>query len=491
MNIIIESIEPFIKDNVEQQTTSNLSIQNPSSKLSTLNCDLQNSPITSTINHFSPTITLSHNDSKALNYSNLMNVVQSQSFIPIKSFYNSMEQMYESKQQHQSPSSQHSHSHHQQDHQKLSQIIDFVPLVNSKHYDANLLDFNQTNNYNHNPFGNDTIPTGLNLPSSLQQTPVNYTTGISLTGRWMFSHNRSVIQCFICRQSIMNTGGNDDGIGSGNSEIENLVKHLTIAHMLPLPIVMNYVITYMTEKLTEYNPLDIRINKVNNDNNNSTIESITASHTTVTTNDTTVTTKNSQNAQKFVNTLNIDPSWNTVHSSENTLPFNIPNVLYKDCRLNQCEAENLENFSLKVPSPPPQSQPPPLTAIKQPTSSIGYDLHDHVNNNYWICPHCNIQFDNFQQFHLHFTQNHNSLLSDMNLFNFIEGNSFSNNNNNNSSTTNSLLSSQMLLSAIQPKSINTAIISRSMVTGNNNNSTEDISLMPVINESVMENYDTQ
>ncbi|VDO67216.1 unnamed protein product [Schistosoma curassoni] len=361
MNIIIETIEPFIKDNIDNQTTSNVSIQNPSSKLSILNNDLQNTSMTSsTTNHFSPTITLSHNDNKVLNYSNLMNIVQNQSFNPIKCFYNNIEQIYESKQQQQhqqSPSSQHSHSHYQQDDQKVSQIIDFTPFVDPKHYDTNLLDFNQINNYNHNPFGNDTILSGLHLTSSspsssssslssLQQTSVNCITGINSTSQWMFSHNHSLIQCFICRQPIINTSGNDDGIGSGNSVIENLVKHLTITHMLPLPIVMNYVIAYMTEKFTEYNPIDIRNNKVNN-NDNSIIESITTSHTTVNTNDTTVTTKNSLNTQKFVNKSNIDPSWNNVYSSENDLPFNIPNVLYKDCKLNQCEAENLENFSLK------------------------------------------------------------------------------------------------------------------------------------------------
>ncbi|CAH8508911.1 unnamed protein product [Schistosoma bovis] len=444
-NIIIETIEPFIKDNIDNQTTSNVSIQNPSSKLSILNNDLQNTSMTSsTINHFSPTITLSHNDNKVLNYSNLMNIVQNQSFNPIKCFYNNIEQIYESKQQQQhqqSPSSQHSHSHYQQDDQKVSQIIDFTPFVDPKHYDTNLLDFNQINNYNHNPFGNDTILSGLHLTSSsspsssslssLQQTPVNCITGINSTSQWMFSHNHSLIQCFICRQPIINTSGNDDGIGSGNSVIENLVKHLTITHMLPLPIVMNYVIAYMTEKFTEYNPIDIRNNKVNN-NDNSIIESITTSHTTVNTNDTTVTNKNSLNTQKFVNKLNIDPSWNNVYSSENDLPFNIPNVLYKDCKLNQCEAENLENFSLKVPlhikpPPPPQSQPLPLTSVIQPSSGTGYDLHEHVNKNCWICPQCNIQFNNFQQFHLHFTQNHNSLLSDPNLFNFTEGNLFNNN----------------------------------------------------------------
>ncbi|KAK4469798.1 hypothetical protein MN116_007313 [Schistosoma mekongi] len=518
-SIIIESIEKFVQDSTtdNQFTASNLSLQSSPCKSSISNkhgsqedsssmssqtslptftaittTNLNNSSskhINATDSQISDyTETISHYDNNyPLNYSNIMLMnAHNQSLNPIKSFYNSMQQMYEALQQQQQQSSDQQlfpHSttltiphvqqpplpqrHHLEHQQHTLQPMTVPPHLSSKHYETNLLNFSTTTTNNNNSL-NAPFPSSLNL--SLQQTPLKFTAEThpnrSLTSQ--NQHSPQIQYCYICRQPIMDAGNND---GGGNSEIENLVRHLTVTHMLPLPIVINYVTAYITEKSAEYNSnynsLDVRNDKVITDNNNP---------------NTTLTTIDTRHIQQFANKLHIDPLWNTTCGSENSSPLTMPSVILgKDSRLNQNDAvadNSLGSFTQKVPSYPEITQPPPLKQ-QQRQSSINDGNSSENSNHQWICPQCHLHFSNFQQFYLHFTQVHNSL-SDLNLYNF-----------------NSLLSPQMLLSAIQSKSSHLSTVNRPIVNGNNNNiqtdllnvmsNTENVALFPTINE-VLNDY---
>ncbi|TNN12367.1 hypothetical protein EWB00_003803 [Schistosoma japonicum] len=529
-NVIIESVEKFVQDSTtdnqftlpnlpfhsspyklsisnkhgSQEESSSISSRNslPTSIATTTTTNLSNSndkqmnATDSQISDFTPAI--SHYDNNyPLNYSNVMMMnAHNQSLNPIKSFYNSMQQMYEALQQQQQQSSnqqlfphsttltiphiqqpplpQHRHLEHQQ---HAPQLMTVPPHLSSKHYDANLLNFSTTTNNNslNTPF-----PSSLNL--SLQQTPMKLTseTHPNKSSTSQNQHSPPIQCCYICHQPIMNVGNSD---GGGNSEIENLVRHLTVTHMLPLPIVINYVTAYITEKSAEYNTnynqLAVRNDKVVTENNNP--------NTIVTTTDkihypTTISTIDNRHVQQFASKLNIDTLWNTTCGSENSSPFTMPSVILgKDSRPNQNDAaadNSLGSFNQKVSSYSETTQPPPLKQQQQP-SSINDSYFNENSNHYWICPQCNLQFSNFQQFYLHFTQVHNSL-SDLNLFNF-----------------NSLLSPQMLLSAIQSKSFHPSTVNRPVVNGSNNNrqtdllnvmsNTENVALLPTINE-VLNDY---
>ncbi|CAH8491553.1 unnamed protein product [Schistosoma turkestanicum] len=476
MNIIIESTEQFIKDTGDNQTTLNLSIQTPYNEHCTLNSIGQTTsssfintssststimtnstlPLTTTTTNTNTT-TNNNSSNDVFNYSNLINMIQSQSFNPMKSFYENIEQIYENLMKHQQLTSFSQYSQQHEPHEQQTPL----PV----NHDLNRL---------------------IHHPPSLGQTATSTTSGMSnqnnnTVTQINSTNDHQCVQCFICHQSIVNDSNET------NNDLENLVKHLTMQHMLPLPIVMNYVIGYMNERGDSYN--------------NTTSTNDTTTNTTTT--NSTLTVKPNQNIQ-FMPKLNIDPLWDTMDSNENNaLPFHLTNVLYKDSKINQLEVPmHLKSTYPDQISPSHQTQSSLTTTmatITQPSlSNNALDLHSTIHNQQWFCSQCNQKFPNIQQFHLHFTQIHHSSVSELNTLNFIGGNMM---NNNNTSTTNSLLPSSSLSvssTGIQSKPMNHNTLltnNRSMLTGNNhntNNSSIDSSIdsrMPIFNDYYYQYYD--
>ncbi|CAH8842033.1 unnamed protein product [Trichobilharzia szidati] len=498
-NIIIESIEQFVKESSlsDDEDTLNLSLQNSVNKSTSLTNNLNPQDcVNSTQNSSNPikspevVMQTSINDlhPKGLpkgdsNNTDMMNksryasihpntevnnisesLDSSQSFNASNNFYGSIRQMYEFMQNRQQLTDPYVNFHQQQQehcrHQRQSEqnlhqptslsTPSLQPQLQQQYQTSQTIPFNPSD-YDTNFLNILNSLTGFptyhqtSAYPSLQQTPLKLSemnSNKSESQCQQLIRSSESIQCQICCQLITADHENTTK-NSGHNSIENLIKHLTLVHMLPLPVVINYVTAYMTEKAGENNSNTIRNDKASGVKNttNTTTTVATANSSTPVANNGNSHNNNSRNINskihdnsihhRLADKMNNEQLWNPTYCEQNPLPF-LSAVSNKEDRYNQ-NSTGFEGISSKAMS---------TGTTHTQESSLPDDLK------LWTCPQCSLKFTNFQLFHIHFTQVHNT--SDLNLFNFAENLLHSSLQFGN----NPLLSPQMILSAMnQSKSV--------------------------------------
>ncbi|VDP98526.1 unnamed protein product [Trichobilharzia regenti] len=407
MNIIIESIEQFVKESSlsDDEDTLNLSLQNSVNKSTSLIHNLNpQGCVNSTQNSSNPikspemVMQTSVNDlhPKGLpkgdsNNTDMMNnsryasihpntevnsisesLNSSQSFNSANNFYGSIRQMYEFMQSRQQLTDPYANFHQQQQEQRQHQrqseqnlhqptslsTPSLQPQTQQQYQTSQIIPFNPSD-YDTNFLNILNSLTGFSSyhqtsaypplqQSSLKLPEMNSKKSESQYQQLIRSSES--IQCQICCQLITadheNTTKNSD-----HNSIENLIKHLTLVHMLPLPVVINYVTAYMTEKACENNSNDKPSGVKNTTNTTTTVATANSS--------TPITNNGNNNSSSNINSkihdnsihphladkMNNEQLWNPAYCEQNPLPF-LSAVSNKEDRYNQ-NSTGLEGISSK------------------------------------------------------------------------------------------------------------------------------------------------